>query len=764
MRVDASAMVRFVSLACLAALPAWSHAAARPFSITRLDPSFDKIVSPSAKLKLLGDHFGITEGPVWVRDGRSGFLLVSDLTANVIYKVTDDAKVSVFVDKAGYSGTDLDNAGMQSRSGRMHVLMIGPSCTNVDAQGRLLWCADNDGAIMRLERDGSRSVVASKVDGKRFNGPNDLVLLRDGSLYFTDPDFGLRHGTKSPLKQLDFAAIWYLKDGTPTKVLDAQALGGFPDGIALSPDEKHLYLTAGPGVMKRYDIGADHTLSNGVEFARGPTIGDGLRTDLAGNVYSTSGAGPGAVGVTSPDGKLLGTINLPVASEEPKRQICASNIAFGGADGKDLLHHRLPGGVQDSAAECGVCEMRVLPIKPVIVTASLLAFTHTAYSADAGWPMFNQTYDAQRYSPLAQIDTTNVAQLKEICRVRVGELGGFGGSPIVVDGVMYVTFGNATLAINPVDCGVVWKTLYVPEQAPPAGPSNRGVAFADGRLFRGTGDGRVIALDAKTGQEQWRTKAADPTNGEGISAAPVVWEGKVYVGIAGSELGVHGRLFALDAKSGSIVWTFNTVPQGTEFGVETWKDLSWQTGGGGTWSTVSLDPTTGEVFVPVGNPSPDFFLPHRSKRSKLGDNLFTNSVVAVNARSGALSWYFQATPTDDRDLDQAAAPMLFTLANGRAAMAAASKDGYLRVIDRATHQLVYKAQVTTIRNEGKPVTSKGIESCPGTLGGTQWNGPALDVSQRAIVVGAVDWCSLLQRDDSVTYKKGQAFTAAGSRP
>ncbi len=133
---------------------------AKPFSVTRADPAFDTIIAPTARPELLGDHFGITEGPVWVPDGRDGFLLVSDLTANVIYKIAPDKKVSVFLDKAGYSGTDVDNAGTQSRSGRMHVLMIGPSCTALDSEGRLLWCADNDGAIMRLERDGTRTVVA----------------------------------------------------------------------------------------------------------------------------------------------------------------------------------------------------------------------------------------------------------------------------------------------------------------------------------------------------------------------------------------------------------------------------------------------------------------------------------------------------------------------------------------------------------------------------------------------------------------------------
>ncbi|MEP7243131.1 MAG: PQQ-binding-like beta-propeller repeat protein [Gammaproteobacteria bacterium] len=378
-------------------------------------------------------------------------------------------------------------------------------------------------------------------------------------------------------------------------------------------------------------------------------------------------------------------------------------------------------------------------------------------AADVDWPMYNQTYDAQRYSSLKQIDATNVAGLKEVCRVRVGELGGFGGSPIVVGGMMYVTVGNATLAMNPVDCGIKWKTLYVSEGRASAGAATRGAAFSDGRLFRGTGDGHVTALDAASGRELWRTKGADSSVGESLSAAPIVWDNKVFIGIAGSEMGVHGRILAFDATTGAIRWQFNTVPQGTQFGVDTWKGDSWKTGGGGTWSTLSLDPETGELFIPVGNPSPDFFLPHRDVRRKTGANLFTNSIVAVDARTGHLDWYFQATPSDDKDLDQAAAPMLFKLGDGRAVLAAASKDGYLRVIDRKTHRLLYKLPVTTIRNEDKPVTAKGLETCPGTLGGTQWNGPAYDTSERAIVVGAVDWCSFLRRENSVEYKPGAPF-------
>jgi quinoprotein glucose dehydrogenase len=309
----------------------------QPFSLTKADAAFDNIIAPDAKPELLSDRFGITEGPVWVPDGSKGYLLVSDLVANAIYKITPDKRVSVFVDKAGYSGTDIDNAGIQGRSGRLHVLLIGPSCTALDHEGRLLWCADNDGTIMRLEKDGKRTVVAAAFQGKRFNGPNDVVLTRAGGMFFTDPDFGLRYGSKSPLKQLDSAAVWYFKDGKPRKVLDAQELGGPPDGIAISPDEKFLYLTAGLGHMKRYAIGRDGALTAGSTFAAGVGIGDGIKVDLQGNVYSVSGAGPGVVRVTTPGGKLLGTINLPVSGEEPKQQICASNLAFGGHDGRTLF-------------------------------------------------------------------------------------------------------------------------------------------------------------------------------------------------------------------------------------------------------------------------------------------------------------------------------------------------------------------------------------------------------------------------------------------
>ncbi len=309
--------------------------APRPFSIERLDPGLDAIVSVDAKPQVVADDFGLTEGPVWVPEGK-GYLLFSDLTANVIYKWDPSGKVSLFLDKAGYSGTDITNAGTQTKRGRVNVLMIGPNGESLDAQGRVVFCASPDGTVVRLEKDGSRTILADKFEGKRFNGPNDVVMRSDGAALFTDSDFGLRGGHNSPAKELQFNGVYLAKDHKATLLIKDTDLGGWPNGIALSPDEKYLYLNAGFKKVMRYEL-KENSLGEGtVFFEGGPGIADGMKTDLKGNLFSTSGAGPGDIRITSPQGKHLGTIHLPVPEGEPKRQICATNLAFGDADGKGL--------------------------------------------------------------------------------------------------------------------------------------------------------------------------------------------------------------------------------------------------------------------------------------------------------------------------------------------------------------------------------------------------------------------------------------------
>jgi gluconolactonase len=308
---------------------------ARPSSITRTDPGIDVLLAADAKVELVASGFGLNEGTTWVRDGKgSGFLLVGGLLDNVLYKITPDNTVSVFMEKAGYTGTDIENTGAQTRAGRSHVLLIGPSCSGVDPQGRIIWCADNDRKVMRLEKDGTHTVLSEGGEGKRFNGPNDISIKSDGAIYLADNDFGLRGAGKSPLKELQ-DGVWRIKDGVTTRVLSDTQLGGIPNGITFSPDEKYLYLTTGR-TIRRYVVNSDGTLGEWQLFTEGVGIGDGMRVDTRGNLYSTGGAGPGVVRVTSPEGKLLGTINLPILGAEPKKQICSTNVAFGDNDGKTL--------------------------------------------------------------------------------------------------------------------------------------------------------------------------------------------------------------------------------------------------------------------------------------------------------------------------------------------------------------------------------------------------------------------------------------------
>lgn len=318
-----------------------SAADPQPFHITVADPQFETLIDPDAKLQTIASGFGFSDGPVWVKGtaDEPGHLLVSSIIGNVIYKVTPGGDVSVFMDKAGYSGSDFAHDGKLSYIAGLHIILIGPNCTGIDPQGRLVWCAGQDRAVKRLEKDGTTTVLASRGDGKRFNGPNDVAITRDGTIYFTDSDVGLRGGINGGLAEMP-SSVWMIKGERVIKVVDRETLGTDPNGIALSPDDKYLYLSAGtmsddPRLM-RYPIQADGTVGPGEMFTRGPGIGDGMKTDPQGNVYST-GPMPGIVRVTSPSGKLLGLLHMPTTgNREPKRLICASALAFGGDDAKTL--------------------------------------------------------------------------------------------------------------------------------------------------------------------------------------------------------------------------------------------------------------------------------------------------------------------------------------------------------------------------------------------------------------------------------------------
>lgn len=307
-----------------------------PFRVERLHPSLDAIVPTNAQLEQLGDRFALTEGPVWVRDGARGHLLFSDNAANVIYKWAEGQPLSVFLERSGYTGADVTRVGAQTVAGRVPILLIGSNGLALDPQGRLVVTAMNDRTVYRLEADGSRTVLADRFEGKRFNGPNDVVIASNGSIYFTDSVWGLRGAAKDPDRELPFSGFFLIRDGQ-VRLLggDRDAPGMFPNGITLSPDETVLYVTAGGRRTMRYDILPDGGVANGRLFVEHGS--DGMRVDEQGNLYTTSGGTPGVVQITSAAGVPLGRLHLPQPATEPRPRVCATNVAFGDPDDRSLF-------------------------------------------------------------------------------------------------------------------------------------------------------------------------------------------------------------------------------------------------------------------------------------------------------------------------------------------------------------------------------------------------------------------------------------------
>ena len=364
----------------------------------------------------------------------------------------------------------------------------------------------------------------------------------------------------------------------------------------------------------------------------------------------------------------------------------------------------------------------------------------TATPPNTNWSSYNYNINGQRYVPLAQINPDNVVNLGPICQLKVDDLGSFHTSILHIDGLLYLTTATDTLAIDSADCGVKWRHHHVEQELEiSAIRVNRGVAYDKGVLYRGTVDSRLLAIDAKTGEEIWQQQVGDPQIAEFFSAAPQVYQGLVIIGAAGSDWGMRGRIMAYDAVTGREVWRFYTIPRGDDEGAESWLNAdSARTGGGGTWTTTTIDISAGELFVPVGNPAPDLLPDQRP-----GENLFTDSLVVLDVHTGELLWYHQLLSNDGQDLDLAAAPVLYYNQAGERMVSMGSKDGHLYAVNRETKQRIFRTEITTVKNSGVAPTIEGIEICPGLLGGVEWNGPAFDKPNHALIVGTVDWCSTI---------------------
>ena len=388
---------------------------------------------------------------------------------------------------------------------------------------------------------------------------------------------------------------------------------------------------------------------------------------------------------------------------------------------------------------------------------ALAAYAEVASAAPpappADWPAYNRTLAGDRYSPLAEITTANVGQLTLRCAYSLPELASFETGPLVVHGTMYFTTFEGSYAIDAANCTEKWS-----RHQPSAGPGglavNRGFAYLDGRLFRGTADAHVIALDAKDGHTLWDRTLEVEGPGISIPMAPIAANGRVYVGSAGGDtVGVTGHVYALDARDGHLIWRFDVVPEHGHIRA-TWTNPKLPISGGAFWTSFTLDQAKGILYVPAGNPAPDF-----DSLDRTGDDLYSDSVIALDAASGRILAYNQLVKRDTHDWDVDSAPTLATTRAGREIIASANKDGLLSILDRSTIDrsaapaddqvpiipLLSQSPTTTRENVDVPLSREHqVHFCPGMGGGSEWDGAAFSPLTDSLFVGAVDACAHVQ--------------------
>ena len=401
-----------------------------------------------------------------------------------------------------------------------------------------------------------------------------------------------------------------------------------------------------------------------------------------------------------------------------------------------------------------------------LLAATLIAACHATTTATptlveripAGdWPAYGRTVAGDRFSPLTQIDRANVARLQQVCTYVLPDVAALQTGPIVVDGTMYFTTDTISYAIDGATCQEKWRVSRHAQRA----AVHRGFAWLDGRLFRGTVDGHVVALSPADGRTIW-DQTLD-VSGPGITypMAPIAADGLVFIGNAGGDnAGVTGHVFALDAGDGHLVWRFDVVPASGP-ARNTWENTRIPLSGGALWTSFTYDVATHVPYVPAGNPAPDFDIALRR-----GDNLYSNSVIALDGKTGRILAYNQLVKHDAHDWDVDAPPTLVTTRDGKRIIASANKDAFLSILDRSSisrdHAVEASAlppviplrsqtQVATRLNENVPLSRDTLTRfCPGITGGVEWNGAAYSPITNLLYVGAVDRCiSVRLRKDTV---------------
>ncbi|HEY2065044.1 MAG TPA: PQQ-binding-like beta-propeller repeat protein [Gemmatimonadaceae bacterium] len=370
-----------------------------------------------------------------------------------------------------------------------------------------------------------------------------------------------------------------------------------------------------------------------------------------------------------------------------------------------------------------------------------------ALADSANWPSYGRDYTNQRFSPLTQLSASNVRGLTLAWKYKTGIPRAFEASPIVVNGTMYISTPlNHVVALDAATGQKKWEyAAQLDTTVHCCGPVNRGIALYGGRVYMGQLDGKLVALDAGTGVKAWEVKVGAPHEGYTLNGAVVAVDGKVLVGVSGGEYGIRGHVTAYDAVTGQQVWRFYTIPSPEEggwwgkwsttdaFGTRVHRDRSreradsakypdaWKTGGGGMWQAVAVDRDLGLVIFAVGNPSPDL-----DGSQRPGDNLYANSIVAVDLKTGKYKWHLQEIPHDVWDLDATSPVVLFDTkgSSGQSvkAVGQAGKTGWVYVLDRATGKPIRRSDAFVPQtNMFAEPTPAGTRMLPGANGGSEWS-------------------------------------------
>jgi len=390
------------------------------------------------------------------------------------------------------------------------------------------------------------------------------------------------------------------------------------------------------------------------------------------------------------------------------------------------------------------------------------------------WLMYRRTYDGMGFSPLDQISTDNVAELVPVWTFSTGITEGHQAPPIVNDGVMFIaTPGAQVIALDAASGEQLWRyRRQLPFDLMQFHPTNRGVALYEDRVFVATVDAFVVALDAHTGEVVWEKAVEDYRRGYYMTLAPLVVNGRVMVGVSGGELGIRGFVTALSTTDGAELWKSYTIPAPGEFGNDTWPGDSWQTGGAPVWLTGTYDPDLNMSFWGTGNPGPWI------GDQRNGDNLYTNSVIALDAATGSLEGYHQYHWNGSWDWDEVDAPMLLTLErNGRSAktLVHAGRNGYLWMLEPSERGIAFvrawpyvQQNVFTALDSrtGRPTydrarvpgTGKAATYCPSLSGGKNWPPAAYSPETGYLYIPANEnLCSTLEGEEEVVYRPGQRY-------